>query len=116
MMKEFHDNIPARDFDNFQFVNFTKIMSKNVAPIRKETEFALSALKEIPTQYKATIELNILGSRVRAPPIYDPTSSQRTVPPVPSSTYNNQTCCECGQTLQLCPICRKSIETRLKLY
>ncbi|GJW38934.1 hypothetical protein Tco_0064779 [Tanacetum coccineum] len=36
-------------------------MSKNVAPIRKETEFTLSLLKEIPTQYKATIELNILG-------------------------------------------------------
>ncbi|GJV30434.1 E3 ubiquitin protein ligase RGLG2-like protein [Tanacetum coccineum] len=63
MMREFDDNIPARDFDNFQFVNFTEIMSKNVAPIRKETEFALSALMEIPTQYKATIELNILGSR-----------------------------------------------------
>ncbi|KAJ4829763.1 E3 ubiquitin-protein ligase rglg2 [Turnera subulata] len=63
MMKEFDDNIPARDFDNFQFVNFTEIMSKNVDPARKETEFALSALMEIPSQYKATIELNILGRR-----------------------------------------------------
>lgn len=99
MMKEFDDNIPAREFDNFQvslswhlefskfycfylhvycywkildwklfcyvaflqFVNFTEIMSKNVAPSRKETEFALTALMEIPSQYKATIELNILG-------------------------------------------------------
>ncbi|KAL5572819.1 hypothetical protein UlMin_022416 [Ulmus minor] len=63
MMKEFDDNIPARAFDNFQFVNFTEIMSKNAAPLRKETEFALSALMEIPTQYKATIELNILGGQ-----------------------------------------------------
>lgn len=63
MMKEFDDNIPARAFDNFQFVNSTEIMSKNVAPSRKETEFALSALMEIPSQYKATIELSILGSQ-----------------------------------------------------
>ncbi|XP_076910746.1 E3 ubiquitin-protein ligase RGLG2-like [Bidens hawaiensis] len=192
MMREFDDNIPARDFDNFQFVNFTEIMSKNVPPIRKETEFALSALMEIPTQYKATIELNILGgrkgvspNRVALPPpvhassfssskpshsssfqksslsnygqtspvhsagpyygqkspvhsagpYYDQMSSQSTSPPVSNSTYDNQvcpicltnpkdmafgcghqTCCECGQTLQLCPICRKSIETRIKLY
>ncbi|XP_071731140.1 E3 ubiquitin-protein ligase RGLG2 [Rutidosis leptorrhynchoides] len=179
MMREFDDNIPARDFDNFQFVNFTEIMSKNVPPIRKETEFALSALMEIPTQYKATIELNILGSvkgispnRVALPPpirdapsfsyskpshsssfqkgsqssngqysparttpFYEHTTSQNTSPPVPTSTYDNQvcpicltnpkdmafgcghqTCCECGETLQLCPICRKSIETRIKLY
>ncbi|XP_022774352.1 E3 ubiquitin-protein ligase RGLG2-like isoform X1 [Durio zibethinus] len=63
MMKEFDDNIPARAFDNFQFVNFTEIMSKNTAPSRKETEFALAALMEIPSQYKATIELNILGGQ-----------------------------------------------------
>ncbi|KAL7190308.1 hypothetical protein ACSBR2_022564 [Camellia fascicularis] len=63
MMREFDDNIPARAFDNFQFVNFTEIMSKNVAQPRKETEFALAALMEIPSQYKATIELNILGGR-----------------------------------------------------
>jgi E3 ubiquitin-protein ligase RGLG len=42
-------------------VNFTKIMSKNVNQTRKETEFALGALMEIPSQYKATIELGLLG-------------------------------------------------------
>ncbi|KAH9616462.1 hypothetical protein KSS87_015482 [Heliosperma pusillum] len=63
MMREFDDNIPARDFDNFQFVNFTDIMAKNTHHTRKETEFALSALMEIPTQYKATMELNLLGRR-----------------------------------------------------
>ncbi|PKI77104.1 hypothetical protein CRG98_002607 [Punica granatum] len=61
MMREFDDNIPARAFDNFQFVNFTEIMSKNTNPSRKQTEFALSALMEIPSQYKATLELGILG-------------------------------------------------------
>ncbi|KAJ8546143.1 hypothetical protein K7X08_018726 [Anisodus acutangulus] len=66
MMKEFDDNIPARDFDNFQ-----------------ETEFARSALMEIPSQYKATMELNLLGgqsgkspSRVAlSPPMYGATSA-----------------------------------------
>ncbi|XVF16309.1 hypothetical protein REPUB_Repub10bG0020200 [Reevesia pubescens] len=63
MMKEFDDNIPSRAFDNFQFVNFTEIMSKNIAPSQKEAEFAVAALMKIPSQYKATIELNILGGR-----------------------------------------------------
>nr|XP_010912939.1 E3 ubiquitin-protein ligase RGLG2 isoform X2 [Elaeis guineensis] len=68
MMKEFDDNIPARTFDNFQFVNFTAIMSKNMPQSRKETEFALAALMEIPAQYKATIELGILGHRAAKSP------------------------------------------------
>jgi len=42
-------------------VNFTEIMSKNMDRSRKEAEFSLSALMEIPSQYKATLELNILG-------------------------------------------------------
>ncbi|KAG8075328.1 hypothetical protein GUJ93_ZPchr0006g44518 [Zizania palustris] len=68
MMHQFDDNIPARSFDNFQFVNFTDIMSKSIAADRKETEFALSALMEIPEQYKATIDLQLLGRRQRIPP------------------------------------------------
>lgn len=173
MMKEFDDNIPARDFDNFQFVNFTDIMSKNVPQSRKETEFALSALMEIPSQYKATMELGLLGGRKSnspgrvplPPPVYGAgsvssskpyhaTSFQKTsssyydygssfekTPSAPISTstptssYDNQicpicltnpkdmafgcghqTCCECGQELQLCPICRTPIQTRIKLY
>ncbi|CAI9093054.1 OLC1v1028460C1 [Oldenlandia corymbosa var. corymbosa] len=68
MMREFDDNIPARAFDNFQFVNFTEIMSKNVDPQRKQAEFALAALMEVPSQYKATIELNLLGCRTYKAP------------------------------------------------
>uniref|UniRef100_A0A9I9DPE0 RING-type domain-containing protein n=1 Tax=Cucumis melo TaxID=3656 RepID=A0A9I9DPE0_CUCME len=174
-MREFDDNIPSRAFDNFQFVNFTEIMSKNIPSSRKETEFALAALMEIPSQYKATIELDILGGRkgispqrvALPPPVYgaaslnssksfsnskptwsssyepsvpsfpvnrNPTPTS-TAPPVASSTYDNQvcpicltnpkdmafgcghqTCCECGQDLQTCPICRSAIHTRIKLY
>ncbi|XP_068335277.1 E3 ubiquitin-protein ligase RGLG2-like [Pyrus communis] len=181
MMKEFDDNIPTRAFDNFQFVNFTQIMSKNVPPSRKETEFALAALMEIPSQYKATLELSILGGRKgnipervplpppvygassfssskpsrgtsfstpsftkpsqttsyerSVPPYYGDSSSVGTAPSAPSSTYDNQvcpicltnpkdmafgcghqTCCDCGQDLQTCPICRTAIQTRIKLY
>ncbi|XVF11651.1 hypothetical protein REPUB_Repub08aG0045500 [Reevesia pubescens] len=166
MMREFDDNIPARAFDNFQFVNFTEIMSKNMDRSRKEAEFALAALMEIPSQYKATLELNILGNsrgkdidRVPLPPpLYGagsfsnskpsqsssfyptaPSSGRHeapvtTAPPASSASDNHvcpiclcnakdmafgcghQTCCECGEDLQLCPICRSTIDTRIRLY
>eukprot|EP00257_Ricinus_communis_P015147 XP_015573001.1 E3 ubiquitin-protein ligase RGLG3 isoform X2 [Ricinus communis] len=57
-MKQFDDNIPQRAFDNFQFVNFTKIMSENTDTSKKETAFALAALMEIPFQYRATQRLH----------------------------------------------------------
>ncbi|GAA0138614.1 calcium-binding protein [Lithospermum erythrorhizon] len=165
MMREFDDNIPSRAFDNFQFVNFTEIMSKNIDRSRKEAEFALSALMEIPSQYKATLELNLLGARrgkaidrvALPPPSYGsasrgtskPSINSSFTPSVPSGGScdavgvsrqtadasdnhlcpicisnakdmafgcGHQTCCECGQDLQSCPICRKAIQTRIKLY
>ncbi|XP_042502420.1 E3 ubiquitin-protein ligase RGLG2-like [Macadamia integrifolia] len=171
MMREFDDNIPTRAFDNFQFVNFTDIMLKNVPVTRKETEFALAALMEIPSQYKATMELNILGRRrgespgrvPLPPPVYGAASFNSSKPSHSSSfqqrepTYHgndttfgdttfgtappesaafddqlcpiclnnpkdmafgcgHQTCCACGEDLQFCPICRSSIQTRIKLY
>ncbi|XP_012848392.1 PREDICTED: E3 ubiquitin-protein ligase RGLG1-like [Erythranthe guttata] len=68
---EFDDNIPIRAFDNIQFVNFTEIMSSNVDLPEKEEKFALAALMEIPIQYKAIRELDLLskhiGSRMRTP-------------------------------------------------
>ncbi|XP_023745278.1 E3 ubiquitin-protein ligase RGLG2 [Lactuca sativa] len=149
MMKEFDDNIPSRAFDNLQFVNFTNIMSKNVDPMKKQTEFALTALMEIPSQYKATLELNLLGARTgyspntvplpppcggnlqfrnrsarqyrvneTAPPSYD----NRVCPVCLSNPKDmafgcgHQTCCNCGIDLQLCPICRDVINTKIRLY
>ncbi|KAG8079132.1 hypothetical protein GUJ93_ZPchr0007g4460 [Zizania palustris] len=53
-MKHFDDSIPDRAFDNFQFVNFTDIMSTSKDMPKKEAAFALAALMEIPSQYKAT--------------------------------------------------------------
>ncbi|KAH9625854.1 hypothetical protein KSS87_009963 [Heliosperma pusillum] len=56
-MQNFDDNIPHRAFDNFQFVNFTKIMSDSKPMSKKEAAFALAALMEIPLQYRATQQL-----------------------------------------------------------
>ncbi|KAJ4892587.1 E3 ubiquitin-protein ligase RGLG1 [Raphanus sativus] len=118
MMQEFDDNIPSRAFDNFQFVNFTEIMSKNKEQSRKETEFALSALMEIPPQYKATIELGLLGrrngsipERIPLPPpvqsgstFFNPSKAS----PIPNfepsvPTYPMET--KDVDDNQLCPIC-----------
>ncbi|XP_035542230.1 E3 ubiquitin-protein ligase RGLG1-like isoform X1 [Juglans regia] len=60
-MREFIDSIPVRGFDNFQFVNFTEIMSKNMDQPQKEAEFSLAGLIKLPSQYKKIIELNLLG-------------------------------------------------------
>ncbi|XP_057542589.1 E3 ubiquitin-protein ligase RGLG5-like [Amaranthus tricolor] len=183
MMREFDDNIPSRAFDNFQFVNFTQIMSKKVNTSIKQAEFALSALMEIPSQYLATLELGILGRKTGQcpdrvslpPPRYDAPSGrsgtksysrsssfQQSAPTYPqpatrvgttsssttaykgpasstapssTSAYENQlcpicitssknmafgcghqTCCDCGEFLDACPICRRSIEMRIRLY
>lgn len=49
IMQEFDDEIPKRNFDNFQFVNFheTMIECENV-----DVEFAKRCLMEIPDQYE----------------------------------------------------------------
>lgn len=129
-MRQFDDNIPARAFDNFQFVNFTDIMSKNVDPARKEAEFALSALMEIPSQYKATLELGLLGRRTGncsnrfalPPPTYATQSMRNNSPRTSRSTsfqtrtpqpYDNGVAAAAATAPlpntrndgQLCPIC-----------
>ncbi|CAI0374237.1 unnamed protein product [Linum tenue] len=142
-MRKFDDNIPARAFDNFQFVNFTSIMSKNIHSSKKEAEFALAALMEIPSQYKATLELQLLGCRKATPP----TTKRPRPPPVPysrnmlvtsyrpnmmSSNENcplcswkkkdlafgcgHQTCSDCGRDVKLCPVCQVIVSTRIKLF
>ncbi|KAM5586908.1 E3 ubiquitin-protein ligase RGLG4 [Rosa sericea] len=78
-MRKFDDKLPAREFDNFQFVNFTDIMAKQVSASEKEAAFALAALMEIPLQYKATIEFGILGRTTG--------KGKRTVPRPPPVPY-----------------------------
>ncbi|KAJ6902480.1 hypothetical protein NC651_020068 [Populus alba x Populus x berolinensis] len=82
-MKRFDDKIPAREFDNFQFVNFTAIMSKKATLSEKETAFALTALMEIPLQYKAAVEFGVMGRFTgRAKKIFP------RPPPVPYSSHS----------------------------
>ncbi|XP_042520172.1 E3 ubiquitin-protein ligase RGLG3 [Macadamia integrifolia] len=109
-MQQFDDNIPQRSFDNFQFVNFTKIMSENKEMSKKETAFALAALMEIPFQYKATQKLRIVESGRRGPrtqPLPPPReviehdNAVRTYPHMTSS----QSVEHASLMDQTCPIC-----------
>ncbi|XP_068656182.1 E3 ubiquitin-protein ligase RGLG4-like [Aristolochia californica] len=106
-MRKFDDKIPQRDFDNFQFVNFTSIMTKNVSTSEKEAAFAVAALMEIPFQYKAVKEFHILGRRTgktkrimpRLPPI--PSAHLRQ----PSRATGRPTDSPADGSTQVCPIC-----------
>jgi len=65
LMREFDDDLPQRKFDNFQFVNFDKLMrgdhSMTAPTVSEEVSFAIAALQEIPEQYKAIMKLGLLG-------------------------------------------------------
>jgi len=56
MMEEFDDELPARKFDNFQFVNWNAVKEN----ARSEAAFALAALMEIPDQYRTIRKLGYL--------------------------------------------------------
>ncbi|XP_023899531.2 E3 ubiquitin-protein ligase RGLG3 isoform X2 [Quercus suber] len=108
-MQQFDDNIPQRLFDNFQFVNFTKIMSDNIEASKKETAFALAALMEIPFQYRATqtlVNREIVGgprTRPLPPPreVIDHDNALRSIPPVTNIKTDEPT----AAVEPVCPIC-----------
>jgi len=49
VMNDFDDKLPARKFDNFQFVDFHKVKSESRNP---QAAVALAALMEIPDQFE----------------------------------------------------------------
>eukprot|EP00295_Goniomonas_pacifica_P026949 CAMPEP_0175936506 /NCGR_PEP_ID=MMETSP0108-20121206/21644_1 /TAXON_ID=195067 ORGANISM="Goniomonas pacifica, Strain CCMP1869" /NCGR_SAMPLE_ID=MMETSP0108 /ASSEMBLY_ACC=CAM_ASM_000204 /LENGTH=479 /DNA_ID=CAMNT_0017260585 /DNA_START=61 /DNA_END=1500 /DNA_ORIENTATION=- len=59
MMEEFDDGLPARDFDNFQFVSHFDIASRHPGA-GFDAAFATAALMEIPEQFRAIKELDLL--------------------------------------------------------
>ncbi len=63
MMKDFDDKLPQRQFDNFQFVNFTEIMKQTQGRSKEaqKAAFALAALMEIPDQYKYIRKAGLLN-------------------------------------------------------
>jgi len=50
-MEDYDDNLPAREFDNFQFVNFTEVEARST-PDSFDAALALACLQELPEQYK----------------------------------------------------------------
>ncbi|KDO27436.1 hypothetical protein SPRG_07024 [Saprolegnia parasitica CBS 223.65] len=57
-MEKFDDQIPSRRFDNFQFVEYAKMLRQN--PRNPEVGFATQALMEVPDQYKIIRKLGLL--------------------------------------------------------
>eukprot|EP00708_Paratrimastix_pyriformis_P004296 GAFH01003153.1.p1 GENE.GAFH01003153.1~~GAFH01003153.1.p1 ORF type:complete len:239 (-),score=48.44 GAFH01003153.1:85-801(-) len=79
VMNQFDDELPERNFDNFQFVQFSAIGEARVE--RQDLHFATQALMEVPEQYRF-IKKNAMLAKVQidhdaimnrpAPPIIDP--------------------------------------------
>uniref|UniRef100_K3WRM7 VWFA domain-containing protein n=1 Tax=Globisporangium ultimum (strain ATCC 200006 / CBS 805.95 / DAOM BR144) TaxID=431595 RepID=K3WRM7_GLOUD len=58
LMEHYDDTLPSRKFDNFQFVDFNRVMKLN--PVKPDVGFATAALMEIPEQYKLIRQLKYL--------------------------------------------------------
>ena len=70
-MRTFDDAIPQRRFDNFQFVEYNRIMSNPslVTEERREASFALQVLMELPDQYRIAEEMMGPNAQNRVRPI-----------------------------------------------
>ncbi|KAM1350381.1 hypothetical protein ACFX2F_004339 [Malus domestica] len=111
-MRKFDDKLPSREFDNFQFVNFTEIMSKHTTSSEKEAAFALAALMEIPIQYKAAVEFGILGrttgKKKRIVPRPPPVPYTHRAPTREPSGLSAPAGDERSETL--CPVCLTNVK------
>ena len=48
-MEAFDDELPSRKFDNFQFVEYNKMLKRN--PRNPDVGFAMMALMEVPGRF-----------------------------------------------------------------
>ncbi|KAL0490752.1 E3 ubiquitin-protein ligase [Acrasis kona] len=61
-MNDYDDGLPTRKFDNFQFVDYNKVLQESRRLHKNpEVEFTVAALMEIPEQYNAIKKLGLLG-------------------------------------------------------
>lgn len=58
LMEEFDDQLPKREFDNFNFVNFHEVTSRARDP---DSNLALHTLMEIPAQYRSIKALGYIN-------------------------------------------------------
>ena len=81
-MHYFDDELPSRQWDNFQFVEFNRIMngSASIRDQRREASFALNALMELPDQYKTAQYLVGYAAKTRV---------QRIVASIPPTILKN---------------------------
>ncbi|KAJ0407436.1 hypothetical protein P43SY_004977 [Pythium insidiosum] len=59
LMEHYDDSLPKRKFDNFQFVDFNRVMNLN--RIKPDVGFATAALMEIPEQFRIIRRLGYLS-------------------------------------------------------
>ncbi|GMH34196.1 hypothetical protein BSKO_02030 [Bryopsis sp. KO-2023] len=85
-MEKFDDELPARAFDNFQFVNFAKVMGQAAVyreEEKKEAHFATHALMEIPEQYGCIQKLRLMDPRNTSSVVVSPQVRHWLPPPPP---------------------------------
>ncbi|GLC36205.1 hypothetical protein PLESTB_001368600 [Pleodorina starrii] len=92
LMKDFDDALPQRQFDNFQFVNFTDVARSAPGDVtRREATFALRALMEIPEQYQIIQRQGLLSaqnSAARAGAPRRKVGNRPLDPPVPANVLS----------------------------
>eukprot|EP00768_Dysnectes_brevis_P000404 gnl/Dysnectes_brevis/1089_a1219_3421.p1 GENE.gnl/Dysnectes_brevis/1089_a1219_3421~~gnl/Dysnectes_brevis/1089_a1219_3421.p1 ORF type:complete len:269 (+),score=86.76 gnl/Dysnectes_brevis/1089_a1219_3421:90-896(+) len=59
-LMNFDDELSDRQFDNFQFVNFTALEKTFAREERPDLKLATELLSEIPEQYKSIVDLGLL--------------------------------------------------------
>ncbi|GLE01336.1 hypothetical protein PINS_up010166 [Pythium insidiosum] len=106
-MQFFDDYLIHRKFDNFQFVEFDKIMSQPRSRPQKLAQFALQALMEIPDQYSIIKQMGYLtkgpyqfAQDVPEVMVYPPPQ----VPAIAASSTNHKTNYSLQRTAQSVPM------------